>query len=323
MKLSIIVPVYNVEKYLANCVQSIIAQGLADYEIILVNDGSTDNSKLLCDKSEAKHPSLVKVIHQANGGLSSARNRGIEASQGEYITFIDSDDELCINTLKGNLQYLIEHPDVDMLEYPAEVHADSTKGYHLSFPNETQKTDIFADWIRREGHLHCYAWNKIYRAHLWSNTRFPIGEYYEDTAVMPQIIKQCNAIHYSSHGCYRYIMHEGTITTSYRYDRQRQLFVNSHQLYMEIKDDMTLHTESLKMWIYCLNLLIDMGRCSDVDKTDYNYIVEETNTHHPTYRTLLKVAPNKSTYLKLLPLRLIGLKSYCSLYVALTPTLKV
>ena len=322
MKLSIIVPVYNVEKYLANCVQSILAQELADYEIILVDDGSTDNSPHLCNELETKYPNIIKVIHQANGGLSSARNSGIEAAQGEYITFIDSDDELCLNTLKENLQYLTKHPEVDMLEYPVEVHADSAKSYHLSFPDETQKTEIFADWIRREGHLHCYAWNKIYRAHLWSNTRFPVGEYYEDTAVMPQIIKQCKAIHYSSHGCYRYIMHEGTITTSYRYDRQRQLFVNSHRLYMDIMEDATLRKESLRIWIYCLNLLIDMGRCSDVDKADYEYIIEDTNTHRPTYRTLLKVAPNRSTYLKLLPLRLIGLKAYCRSYVALTKTLK-
>ena len=322
MKLSIIVPVYNVERYLTRCVQSIIAQGLADYEVILVDDGSTDNCAEICDELSHQHPSIIRVIHQSNGGLSAARNSGIEVARGEYLTFVDSDDELCPDTLKRNVEYLTEHPEVDMLEYPVEVHADSAKAYHLSFADETQGSDILADWIRREGYQHCYAWNKVYRAQLWSHTRFPIGEYYEDTAVMPEIIEQCRVIHYSSHGCYRYIMHEGTITTSYRYVRQRQLYTNTRRLYLKIKDDAALHTESLRMWIYSLNLLIDMGRCSDVDKADYSHIVEEADIHRPTYNALLKAAPSVITRLKLMPLSLIGLKAYCRTYVALTQTLK-
>ena len=322
MKLSIIVPIYNVESYLTRCVQSIIAQGLADYEVILVDDGSTDSSARLCDELEQQYPSIIRVIHQDNGGLSAARNSGIEVARGEYITFVDSDDELCPDTLQRNMEYLTERPEVDMLEYPVEVHADSERAYHLSFTDATQSDDIFADWIRREGYHHCYAWNKIYRAPLWSHTRFPIGEYYEDTAVMPEIIEQCRAIHYSSHGCYRYIMHEGTITTSYRYIRQRQLYTNSHRLYLKIKDDASLRTESLRMWIYCLNLLIDMGRCSDVDKADYACIVEDADKQRPTYSALLKAAPSMGTRLKLMPLSLIGLKAYCRSYIALTQTLK-
>ena len=320
MQLSIIIPVYNVERHLVRCVKSVLAQGLANYEVILVDDGSTDQSRALCDTLQREH-SCITVIHQANGGLSAARNTGIEAAKGEYITFVDSDDELSPYTLKTNLDYLTNHPEADMLEYPVEVHADSPQAYHLSFPEETQRTDIFSDWIRREGYLHCYAWNKIYRAELWSKTRFPIGAYYEDTAVMPAIVRQCRCIHYSSHGCYRYIMHPGTITTSYRYDKQRQLFENNHHLYKEIKDNKTLQPEALKLWICCLNLLIDMGRCTDADKTDYLSVIEEADTYRPAFKELIKNSSSIATRIKLLPLPLMGLKTYCHAYTTLAKSL--
>lgn len=276
---------------------------------------------MLCDELQQEHDT-IRVVHQKNGGLSAARNTGIEVAVGSYITFVDSDDELSPNTLKANLDYLISHPEVDMLEYPVEVHADSDRAYHLSFPDETQHADIFADWIRREGYLHCYAWNKIYRRELWSETRFPIGVYYEDTAVMPAIVRQCRSIHYSSHGCYRYIMHPGTITTSYRYNKQRQLFENNHRLYKEIKDDKALQLETLRLWICCLNLLIDMGRCTDADQADYHYMIDEADAHHPSYKELIKAAPDIATRAKLLPLPFMGLKAYCRSYTALTKPLQ-
>lgn len=323
MRLSVVVPVYNVERHLVRCVDSVVAQGLADYEIILVDDGSTDSSGGLCDELRQRYPDVIRVIHRTNGGLSVARNSGIEQAGGEYITFVDSDDVLCDHTLRGNLQYLIEHPEVDMLEYPVEVHADSAKAYRLSFPDETQAADIFADWIRREGYNHCYAWNKIYRAHLWRDVRFPAGEYYEDTAVMPHIVKRCRAIHYSRYGCYRYIMHQGTITTSYRYVRQRQLFDNMYRLYIDIKDDAALRVEALRLWIVCLNLLVDLGRCVDVNKDDYKVVIDDVERLHPDYRALMKVAPNAVTRLKLMPLPVVGLPVYCRIYVALTKPLAV
>lgn len=321
MTLSIIVPVYNVEKHLERCIKSIIAQGLTDYELILVDDGSTDHSGALCDELQREH-GCISVIHRANGGLSAARNTGIVAAKGRYITFVDSDDELCQHTLKENLEYLTCHPEIDMLEYPVEVHADSPQAYRLSFPNETQATDIFADWIRREGYAHCYAWNKIYRTEVWSGTCFPVDAYYEDTAVMPDIVRRCRSIHYSSHGCYRYIKHPGSITTSYRYDKQRQLFENNHRLYIAIKDDATLYIEAMRLWISCLNQLIDLGRCSDADQSDYAAIVEEAERHHPAYKALIKAAPNAATRVKLLPLPVVGLSAYCRAYIALTKPLQ-
>ena len=322
MKLSIIVPVYNVEKHLMRCLESIVPEMCDDYELILVDDGSTDASGTLCDDFSVKHPQLhIVVMHQANGGLSAARNQGLDVARGEYVTFVDSDDYISTKSIVDNMAYMLMHPEVDMLEYPVEVYAESSKVHMLTFVGETRRDDIFADWIRREGYTHCYAWNKIYRAALWKNVRFPIGKCFEDVAVMPDIIRQCHCIYYSSCGCYHYVRHNGSITTSYRYHKQKSLFEGNQRLYLEIKDDASLQIEALHLWVYCLNQLIDMGRCADADKTEYVCVVNDVNKHHPSYKILLKATPNFVTRIKLFPLFLLGLQTYCRLYVALTKPL--
>lgn len=317
MKLSIIIPVYNVAKHLDRCIGSVIAQALDDYEILLIDDGSTDGSSDLCDEWQRRYPHIITTLHQANRGLSAARNTGLDKAQGEYVTFIDSDDELSPHTLPTNIAYLASHPDIDMLEYPIEVHADSPLAYRVTFDDETPAADIFTDWVQRQGYRHCYACNKIYRAALWHTVRFPMGEYFEDTAVMPHIIRHCRSIHYSGQGCYRYIMHEGSITTSYTYAKQRQLFINNYRLYQDIRDHVVLHAEASRLWIHCLNLLVDMGRCTDVDKSDHAIHIDHARQHRPSYAALLQAAP-LSTRLKLLPLPLMGLHAYCRIYIALT-----
>lgn len=326
MILSIIVPIYNVEKYLKRCLDSIVPEMCDDYELILVDDGSTDHSGEMCDNFAHEHRELnVVVIHQPNGGLSAARNQGIEVAKGKYITFVDSDDHVDLHTITENMAFLLAHPQVDMLEYPVEVHAESTEAYMLTFPDETIRTDVFADWIRREGYKHSYAWNKIYAVRLWKELRFPVNTYFEDGAIMSDIVRLCKCIHYSSKGCYRYIVHSGSITTSYRYAKSRQLFTNNHRLYMAIKEDCSLCSESILLWCCCLNQLIDMGRCEDVDKVDYEKLIGEVEKVRPSYSALIGLAMKdlrSMRTLKLLPLPIIGLAAYLRLYVALTPSLR-
>ena len=316
MILSIIVPVYNVAEHLMRCLESIVVQMRDDYELLLIDDGSTDASGALCDAFAHEHPGCnVVVIHQPNGGLSAARNAGIDRARGEYITFVDSDDYIDAHTFAPNMAFLLSHPEVDMLEYPIEVHAGSSDAHVLTFSDATQCTGIFADWVLRGGYEHCYACNKIFRARVWSQLRFPTGEYFEDVAIMPSVIRECRQVHYSSRGCYRYVMHQGSITTSYRYRKQRALFEGNHRLYREIKDIPSLHDETLHLWVYCLNQLIDMGRCADADRAEHLRFVADAESSHPSYIALLKAAPHASTRLKLLPLLMLGLRNYCRLYI--------
>ncbi len=322
MRLSIIVPVYNVEKYLQRCLESIAVQMCDDFELILIDDGSTDRSGAMCDDFVREHPGWnVAVVHQPNGGLSAARNVGIDRARGEYITFVDSDDYMDARTLVDNMAYLLSHPEVDMLEYPIEVHAGSAEAHMLTFSDETQSTDIFIDWIRSQGYRHCYACNKIYAARVWNELRFPVGAYFEDVAIMPSVIRSCQCVHYSDRGCYRYVMHSGSITTNYRYHKLRALFEGNHRLFAEIKDVPELQNESLLLWVYCLNQLIDMGRCADVDRDEHKLFVREVDRLHPPYMALLRAPHPMPTRFKLLPLPLLGIRTYCRLYIALTKPL--
>lgn len=315
MRLSIIVPVYNVERYLMRCLESIRGEMCDDYELILVDDGSADMSGRLCDDFAARYIDLnIVVVHQENSGLSAARNCGIDIAKGDYITFVDSDDCVDANSIKDNMAHLIAHPEVDVLEYPVEVHAEDSNAYMLTFQNETVCTAIFHDWIRRRGYEHCYAWNKIYAVKLWEKQRFPVGVYYEDVAVMPDIIRRCQCMHYSRYGCYRYISHPGTITTSYNYIKLRQLFDGTYRLYMQVKESETLCTQVVQLWILCLNRLIDAGRCIDIDWDDYNRLLGEVNKTSPSCRTLKKSTIDTKMFVKLISQYLLGLKNFCRIF---------
>ena len=158
-KLSIIVPVYNVEKYIQKCVNSIINQTYSNLEIILVDDGSYDGSSVICDEW-AKRDSRISVIHKSNGGLSDARNAGLDVARGQYITFVDSDDWLLSNTLAPLIETI---GDCDILEYSIEERLQLQDRIY---------DNIDEYWIRESVYTHTYAWNKIYRKELFENIRY-------------------------------------------------------------------------------------------------------------------------------------------------------
>lgn len=272
MKLSVIVPVYNVAPFLPDCLQSLQRQGVDDMEVILVDDGSTDGSGRICDEMAAAD-SRFRVIHRPNGGLSAARNTGISLATGEFITFVDSDDRLGADSLKGNLLLFNDTPSPDMVEYPVRVSEGAPEEFLLSFDDVTVSTanrsTVFADWVRRRGFEHCYAWNKIYRASLWASLRFPEGQLFEDTAVMPDIVRKCRAIRYSSRGCYHYISRNSSISHTWHYAGCRQLFLNNWKLLHEASTLTGVRSSLHALRRTCLNRLVDMGRCKDCNHTDY------------------------------------------------------
>ena len=135
MKLSVIIPVYRTEATLKRCVESVVSQDAADIEVILVDDGSPDRCPQLCDGWAGRDP-RIKVIHKTNGGLSDARNAGIEAAQGDYLTFVDSDDYLGEQTYGPLMKLLADRPDIDILEYPVYVFYGSPKQHLLELPEK-------------------------------------------------------------------------------------------------------------------------------------------------------------------------------------------
>ncbi len=208
MKVSIIVPVYNVAQYLPKCLESIRHQGLADYEVILVNDGSHDNSQAICKEWCRQNPEFRLINHEQNKGLSEARNTGIRAAKGEYITFLDSDDYLAPDTLVACLE---EIRDADVVEYPVMVDHLSRNAYPF-YPNEG--TADFQTWMRQDGYKHCYACNKLFRRSLWEETTFPSGRYYEDIFTIPYVLKRANKVRGIRRGMYYYCKRDGSISNT-------------------------------------------------------------------------------------------------------------
>lgn len=211
-KISVIVPVYNVEQYLERCIDSIINQTYKNLEIILVNDGSTDNSGQLCDEL-AKKDGRIRVIHKKNGGLSDARNVGVDEAKAELIGFIDSDDyidedmyELLINNLKAANADLSMCGHYDVYNNVLEAQVVDKKTWELS-PQEAIKMVMEAKI------LSVTAVNKLYKKSLFSEIKFEIGKIAEDAFIMIKLLDKCNKIVATNEKKYYYVHRENSITT--------------------------------------------------------------------------------------------------------------
>lgn len=207
---SVIVPVYNVQSYLPFCIESILKQSFTDIEVLLVDDGSTDESAKLCD-AWAERDSRVQVIHKDNGGLSSARNAGLEVARGRYIAFVDADDTI--------------HPQMFEILYEAIKETDTK----LAICNFVQTTEPIVQWpelqkrhptktVTRDDIFrsitveYVVAWNKLYHQSLFKDIRYPIGRYHEDEFVAHQIFWLTDTVAFVDVPLYGYLQRAGSIT---------------------------------------------------------------------------------------------------------------
>ncbi|MBR2528248.1 MAG: glycosyltransferase family 2 protein [Blautia sp.] len=216
--ISIIVPVYNVEKYLSRCITSILAQTYEDFELILVDDGSTDSSGRICDEYEEKD-SRIRVFHKENGGLSDARNFGLARMNGDYFCFVDSDDYVGINYLKVMMDMLAHHDaDISIIKmtpvYDDEpVEEKSSDKYHVM----DGKTAFYE--LVRTGLIGWNAWGKLMQKKLANDKMFPKGYYYEDLFTMPYLLEKSRLIVYSETVEYFYRQRQDSIMHVVTMDR--------------------------------------------------------------------------------------------------------
>lgn len=209
--ISVIVPVYNVEKYLERCVKSIAAQTYKDLEILLIDDGSTDKSGEMCDAFQ-QTDSRIKAFHKQNGGLSDARNYGIEHSAGEFISFVDSDDYIDEKMLE-TLHRLITENDADLAVCSA---MDVFEGKGVTQVKEIKefnlnKVESYKYMLRGDGIPS--ACNKLYKRQTVGDVRFPVGKLYEDGFFTPQILKKVEKTAVTSKPMYYYFRRADSITT--------------------------------------------------------------------------------------------------------------
>ena len=191
-ELTVIIPVYKTEKTLNRCIESVLRNAVD--EIILVDDGSPDKCPEICD-NWAKTDPKISVIHKENGGLSDARNAGIKRVKTKYVTFVDSDDEIAPDTYMPLINFLTENPNIDIIEYPAQIHIGRKDERWLTFNDSIN--DIFSLEQKRQIWLndlfaHSYACNKIYQTKLFHDISFKKGALFEDVLITPYLLKKVN-----------------------------------------------------------------------------------------------------------------------------------
>lgn len=201
--ISIIVPVYNVEKYLDECVESILRQTHAEFELILVDDGSTDSSGQKADEW-SKKDSRITVIHKENGGLSSSRNAGVRVAKGEYLFFVDSDDYIADNCLEVLLRRSVEE-NADIVSckfYNLWVNACCAET-RMPVADVVIEPDVYLERVYLYG-VYTIVWNKLYKRKLFEGLCFAEGRLNEDAIIIPRLIEKANRIAHSSETLYYY-----------------------------------------------------------------------------------------------------------------------
>ena len=217
MKVSVVVPVYNVEKYLKRCLDSIINQTYKNIEIILVNDGSKDNSRDICEEYEKNFDNII-LINQENGGLSAARNTGLEYVKGEAVTFVDSDDWLELDAIKYYVDSMKKY-NVDMVV----TNNIRTKDYQKNIlqPNNIKEEvltqeDYAKKFFKIDGNsIEYYAWSKLYKREIMEDVEFPVGLFAEDVLGTFRYMKNSQSIFYSNKITYNYFINDNGLTAKF------------------------------------------------------------------------------------------------------------
>lgn len=215
-KVSVIVPIYNVEKYLEKCIDSIISQTYSNIEIILINDGSTDNSELICKKYE-NTDRRIRYYKKENGGLSSARNFGIDRANGDYLVFVDSDDYVSKEMISILLNVAILN-NADIVECNFLEFSENNKIKESNIDNIVDSKcyssyEAINSLVCNTG-ITPIAWNKIYKRQIFSQLRYKEGIYHEDEELIVKLLSSANNICKIDVPLYFYMIRNGSITNS-------------------------------------------------------------------------------------------------------------
>lgn len=282
IKISIVVPVYKVEKYLERCLDSIVNQTYQNLEIILIDDGSTDKSGEICDEYKKKDKRIT-VIHQVNAGLSGARNAGVDISTGEFIGFVDSDD------------YINERMYEVLLKNILEKKADISVCRHFRFSGEQAMMEKQTDWNINvltsqealinlhgmDGQLFTLAWNKLYRRELFIGLRYPLRKLNEDEFLTYKLIDRAKSIVVTDEILYYYFQNSDSITTNSKYIMSKDVFeaLDERQAYFINKknQDMipTISKAYLDRAIARYGMLLKAGKKSQLNLNEIMLIYRE------------------------------------------------
>lgn len=254
--ISIIVPVYNVEKYLAKCINSLINQTYNNLEVLLIDDGSTDNSLIICEEFQKKD-SRIKVIHKQNGGLSSARNTGIDNSNGEYLLFIDSDDwikpnfvEILSNVAIDNNVDLVVSGLINTFLYDYIDNMYNSNHYEI-----ISKEDMLKKVLYGENGIDVSACGKLYNKNVFCNLKYDEGQLYEDFLIIDKIINNCQSFAIVDYRGYYYYQRENSIMHS-KYNDKRYVLINKSEEIIDLANEYYTNVVPYAIYRYMINNLL-------------------------------------------------------------------
>lgn len=286
--ISVIIPVYNVQEYLTECVESVLNQEYKDFELILVDDGSTDNSGVYCDEF-AKKDARVKVVHQQNSGLSEARNKGLEIALGDFITFIDSDDFIHQQMLRQLYLNLVE-AEADVSVCGFQYVKSNKQPFDRKLSNRTnvisgrEAAGMIINLSDRGMIIAC---SKLYRRTLFQNLKYPKGKLHEDEFVTYQLFDQAGIVVISEAKLYYYRLRKDSITGS-RYSLKRLDKLEALRLcidyYIEKKDKKMIIAAKYR---YLLNLQIAYFRIYTGLKQETETLIRLKEEHQRQYKELI------------------------------------
>lgn len=232
-KISVIVPVYNVDRYLEMCIESIINQTYDNLEIILINDGSTDDSKLICEKY-LKLDKRIKLINQKNKGVSSARNNGIRNSSGEYIVFVDSDDYCELNMIETIVKNIDLNKDTFIIYGYNKIYKNKKTSVLLNENKNLNKNNISENILIKE-EIGGYLWNKLFIASIIKNNNIKFNNkisYCEDLLFVNEYIRYIKRVKYLKKSLYNYRMRKNSVTYEF-FNNKNISILDSCQLLIE------------------------------------------------------------------------------------------
>ena len=312
--LSIIIPVYKVEMYLKNCIDTLLKQPFSDCEFILVDDGSPDACGMICDKY-ASEDNRIRVIHKQNGGLSSARNAGLDVARGKYITFVDSDDMIAPDSYIENIKYMEEHKDIDILEYPTYWNYGTKDAYLQNLGPLTfcGTEDIFSHWWRGNP-ITPAVWNKIYRYEIFKRIRFPEGHVFEDLFLIVDFSEVAKKLYLSTIGTYFYYVRENSISRShYSIDKHLDHFTAQFKNYRKLYSYSSLRKYRLVAFMRVYRRLI-MAKEEHKESNISSYL-RDLQQYIPTWKDWIISDVDKKEKIRFLLLKVIGLYQYLNLFI--------
>ena len=291
--ISIIVPIYNVDLYVEKCLESISLQTYKNIEVLLINDGSTDNSKIICEKF-ANNDERFILFNQNNQGLSAARNKGLEIAKGKYVAFIDSDDFIA-ETFIEELYCMIKKYNVPLAEVNSIIYHEGHANFSYSKKSFVLPANKWLTQTNQRKFLSVVVWNKLYLKELFDGIKFPVGMKFEDEAVSYKLILKAGNIARSFSKSYAYRQRENSIMNSNfsLKDVLDKISIFEDKIkFLSFENDHICDFAIAKFLIYLFSVYNKYGE--ELDKI----IIDKINRYYDRFKKMSKLPLKYQIYIK-------------------------